>query len=71
MIAKIGRSSNLFGTLSYNNSKIEQDKGEILMTNKMIETADGKYSVAQLARSFEPYPTGKPKYRKTYAAYFP
>lgn len=55
MIAKIGRSSNLFGTLSYNNSKIEQDKGEILMTNKMIETADGKYSVAQLARSFEPY----------------
>ncbi len=55
MIAKIGRSSNLFGTLSYNNSKMDQDKGEILMTNKMIETADGKYSVAQLARSFEPY----------------
>lgn len=55
MIAKIGRSSNLFGTLSYNNSKMEKDKGEILMTNKMIETADGKYSVAQLARSFEPY----------------
>ena len=55
MIAKIGRGSNLFGTLSYNNSKMEQDKGKILMTNKMIETADGKYSVAQLARSFEPY----------------
>lgn len=55
MIAKIGRSSNLYGTLSYNNIKIEKEKGEILMTNKMIETADGKYSVAQLARSFEPY----------------
>lgn len=55
MIAKIGRSTNLFGTLSYNNSKMDQDKGEILMTNKMIETADGKYSVSQLARSFEPY----------------
>jgi hypothetical protein len=55
MIAKIGRSSNLYGTLSYNNSKMDQDKGEILMTNKMIETADGKYSVAQLTRSFEPY----------------
>ncbi|MCD9855761.1 relaxase/mobilization nuclease domain-containing protein [Epilithonimonas sp. JDS] len=55
MIAKIGRSSNLFGTLSYNNSKIEKAKGEILMTNKMIETVDGKYSVAQLAKSFEPY----------------
>ncbi|WDF45981.1 conjugal transfer protein MobB [Chryseobacterium sp. KACC 21268] len=55
MIAKIGRSSKLFGTLSYNNSKIEKAKGEILMTNKMIETVDGKYSVAQLAKSFEPY----------------
>jgi len=55
MVAKIGRSSNLFGTLSYNNSKMEQDKGEILMTNKMIETADGKYTVSQLAKSFEPY----------------
>lgn len=55
MIAKIGRSSNLFGTLSYNNLKMEQHKGELLWTNKMIETADGKYSVAQLAKSFEPY----------------
>lgn len=55
MIAKIGRSSNLYGALSYNNLKMEQEKGEILLTNKMIETADGRYSVAQLARSFEPY----------------
>jgi hypothetical protein len=55
MIAKIGRSSNLFGTLSYNNLKIEKEKGEILLTNKMIETADGKYTVNQLAKSFEPY----------------
>ena len=57
MIAKIGRSSNLFGALAYNNSKIEKDKGEILFTNKIIETADGKYSVAQLAKSFQPYLT--------------
>ena len=55
MIAKIGRSSNLYGTLSYNNIKIEKEKGEILLLNKMIETADGSYSVSQLARSFEPY----------------
>lgn len=55
MIAKIGRGSNLFGTLSYNNVKMEQEKGEILLMNKMIETPDGSYSVAQLARSFEPY----------------
>lgn len=55
MIAKIGRSSNLFGTLSYNNLKIEKEKGEILLTNKMIETANGQYTVIQLAKSFEPY----------------
>lgn len=55
MIAKIGRSSNLYGTLSYNNIKIEKEKGEILLMNKMIETAEGSYSVSQLARSFEPY----------------
>jgi len=55
MIAKIGRSSHLFGALSYNNLKIQQGKGEILLNHNMIETPDGKYSVAQLAKSFEPY----------------
>jgi len=55
MIAKIGRSSNLLGTLSYNNLKVENEKGKILLTNKIIETADGNYSVSQLARSFETY----------------
>jgi len=55
MIAKIGRSGNLYGALSYNNMKIEKEKGELLLTHNMIETADGKYSVSQLMRSFEPY----------------
>lgn len=55
MVAKIGRSSNLFGAISYNTSKIEKEKGVILMLNKMIETSDGKYSVSQLAKSFESY----------------
>lgn len=55
MIAKIGRSNNLFGALSYNNTKIQQEKGEILLTSKMIETLNGQYSVPQLMKSFEPY----------------
>ncbi|WP_449388010.1 conjugal transfer protein MobB [Chryseobacterium lineare] len=54
MIAKIGHSNNLFGVLSYNNLKIQQEKGEIILTRNMIETPDGKYSVSQLAKSFEP-----------------
>lgn len=55
MIAKIGRSENLYGALAYNNLKVEKENGQILFTNKIIETSDGQYSVAQLAQSFAPY----------------
>lgn len=55
MIAKIGRSENLYGTLAYNQLKVEHENGKILFANKMIETANGHYSVAQLAQSFAPY----------------
>ncbi|WP_430611672.1 conjugal transfer protein MobB [Flavobacterium sp. JP2137] len=55
MIAKIGRSGNLYGALAYNQLKVENEHGEILFANNMIETANGHYSVAQLAQSFEPY----------------
>ena len=55
MIAKIGRSGNLYGALAYNQLKVENENGQILFANKMIETANGHYSVAQLAQSFAPY----------------
>jgi hypothetical protein len=55
MIAKIGRSGNLYGALAYNQLKVENENGQILFTNKIIETPSGHYSVAQLAQSFAPY----------------
>ena len=55
MIAKIGRSANLYGALAYNQLKVENENEQILFANKMIETASGHYSVAQLAQSFAPY----------------
>ncbi|KVV15030.1 conjugal transfer protein MobB [Flavobacterium sp. TAB 87] len=55
MIAKIGRGSSLYGALAYNHLKVEKENGQILFTNKMIETLSGQYSVAQLTQSFEPY----------------
>ncbi|WP_026712917.1 conjugal transfer protein MobB [Flavobacterium daejeonense] len=55
MIAKIGRSANLYGALAYNQLKVENENGKILFANKIIETANGHYSVAQLAQSFAPY----------------
>ena len=55
MIAKIGRGENIYGALSYNQIKVNNENGEILLLHKMLETPNGKYSVAQLSRSFEPY----------------
>lgn len=55
MIAKIGRSGNLYGALAYNQLKVENENGQILFANKMIETANGHYSASQLAQSFVPY----------------
>lgn len=55
MIAKIGRGNNLYGALVYNQLKVEKDNGQVLYTNKIIESPDGSYTVSQLLRSFEPY----------------
>ncbi|MNQ68905.1 Relaxase/Mobilization nuclease domain protein [compost metagenome] len=55
MIAKIGRGSNLYGALAYNQLKVEKENGQILFTNRIIETPNGHYSVSQLTQSFEPY----------------
>lgn len=55
MIAKIGRGSNLYGALVYNQLKVEKDNGQILYTNKIIQTPDGSFATSQLLRSFEPY----------------
>lgn len=55
MIAKIGRGNNLYGALAYNQLKVEKDNGQVLYTNKIIQTPDGSYTVSQLLRSFEPY----------------
>lgn len=55
MIAKIGRSGNLYGALAYNQLKVEKEKGRILFANRIIETPNREYTVAQLVQSFEPY----------------
>lgn len=55
MIAKIGRSGNLYGALAYNQLKVAHESGQILLCNKMIETTNGRYSASQLAQSFATY----------------
>lgn len=65
MIAKIGRGHNLYGALAYNQLKVDDEKGKILLMNKIIETRDGKYTVAQLAKSFESYLVANKNTEKT------
>ncbi|MGN7863490.1 conjugal transfer protein MobB [Chryseobacterium sp. 22458] len=64
MIAKIGRSSSLYGALAYNHHKVEKGQGQILLMNKMMESTDGTYTIPQLMRSFDPYLAANQKTEK-------
>lgn len=55
MVAKIGHGANMIGALSYNQLKVDKENGQVLATNRIMETPDGNYTVAQLHRPFEPY----------------
>lgn len=55
MIAKIGKGVNIFGAVSYNQLKVDKEKGKILLAHKIPEPLDGHLTVAQICRSFEPY----------------
>lgn len=55
MIAKINRSSNLYGVVKYNRDKVVAKKAEVLYTNKIIENDSSSFSMNDLMRSFEPY----------------
>jgi hypothetical protein len=65
MVAKIGRGQNLIGVLSYNQLKVDKENAEIIFTNKIMETRNSNYSVAQMLRSFEPYLLANRKTEKT------
>jgi hypothetical protein len=55
MIAKIGKGMNIFGAVSYNQLKVEKEKGKVLLAYKIPEPLDGNLTTAQICRSFEPY----------------
>src|SRR5690606_38892068 len=55
MTAKIGRGANMMGALAYTQLKVEKGNGQRLATQRIMETPDGRYTVAQLHRSFESY----------------
>ena len=46
MIAKIGKGSNMYGAILYNQQKVDKENGAVLLLNKIPDTEVGKYSVA-------------------------
>ena len=55
MIAKIGKGSNMYGAILYNQQKVDKENGTVLLLNKIPDTVDGRYSVAYFNKCFEPY----------------
>jgi hypothetical protein len=55
MIAKISSGDNLYGTLSYNLIKVNEDQAKAILANNMIESVDGKSDINLCLQSFEPY----------------
>ena len=65
MIAKIGKGSNMYGAILYNQQKVDKENGAVLLLNKIPDTVDSKYSVAYFNKCFEPYLSVNIKTEKT------
>lgn len=65
MIAKIGKGSNMYGAILYNQQKVDGENGSVLLLNKIPDTVDGKYAVAYFNKCFEPYLSANIKTEKT------
>jgi hypothetical protein len=55
MVAKISSSNNLYGALSYNQNKVDEQHAQVIFTNKMIEPKDGNFDISTCLMSFENY----------------
>jgi hypothetical protein len=55
MIAKISSGNNIYGALSYNQNKVDEQHAKVIFSSKMIEPADGKWEINTFLQSFEPY----------------
>ncbi|HEY5592149.1 MAG TPA: conjugal transfer protein MobB [Paludibacter sp.] len=64
MVAKISSGSSIFGALSYNQKKMDEQHAYVLVTNRMIEPADGRYKIGICMRSFESYLVANQKTEK-------
>ena len=57
MVAKIGKGSNMYGAILYNQQKVETENGAVLLLNKIPDTMNGRYSVAYFNKCFGKHPS--------------
>ena len=53
MVAKINVGSSLYGVLAYNQKKIDEEEGRVLLTNRMFESEDGNFNIHRCMESFQ------------------
>ena len=53
MVAKISVGSSLFGALSYNQNKVDEQQGKVLLSNRMFESEDGNFSIRRCMECFD------------------
>ena len=52
MVAKISHGSNLYGTLAYNQEKVDKGFGKILACNLVIEPVNGRFNPCSCMEDF-------------------
>lgn len=55
MLAKISSGKSVFGVLVYNKIKVEDNQADVLYSQKMFDSPDGKFSIQDCRDSFYPY----------------
>lgn len=55
MVAKISIGSSLYGALAYNGEKINEAKGRILGSNKIVIPPDGQARIARMVEDFKSF----------------
>jgi hypothetical protein len=55
MLAKISSGKSIFGVLAYNKIQVEDNQADVLYSQKMFDSPDGKFSIQDCMDSFYPY----------------
>ena len=55
MLAKISSGKSVFGVLAYNKIKVGDNQADVLYSQKMFNSPDGKFSIHDCMDSFYPY----------------